>query len=252
MRLLEARNGRQEVRPCGRRRVQRAAAAQQAARAQDRQRLRRSPERAGQSGLHALASEVAAADAEWSSALGCEPGGGGEGGRTREREERDDGEGDRDGDARAWQQRATADHVGYDAAPRSNKGTRIRALLAELRYFDLDLGCAERDPAWTLAMSSLPARRSSHHLADVRAAWTSPRSGRPPRPMRSPPSLRRRRRVGTASSISEARIRASAQNKCTGLARSVHTSACTARRSSTGRWWAAHSWPRQWRRVPTI
>lgn len=99
MRLLECLGGSQEVRPCGMRWIQRAAAAQQAPRARDGQRLHRSPQRARQSGPHALASEVAAANAERSSALGCKPGGRGEGGCTRERrEERDDGEGDRDGD----------------------------------------------------------------------------------------------------------------------------------------------------------
>ena len=97
MRLLECLGGSQEVRPCGMRWIQRAAAAQQPPRARDGQRLHRSPHRARQSGPHALASEVAAANAERSSALGCKSGGRGEGGCTREREERDDGDGDRDG-----------------------------------------------------------------------------------------------------------------------------------------------------------
>ena len=100
MRLLECLGGSQEVRPCGMRWIQRAAAAQQPPRARDGQRLHRSPHRARQSGPHALASEVAAANAERSSALGCKPGGRGEGGCTRERrEERDDGDdGDDDGE----------------------------------------------------------------------------------------------------------------------------------------------------------
>ena len=99
MRLLECLGGSQEVRPCGMRWIQRAAAAQQPPRARDGQRLHRSPHRARQSGPHALASEVAAANAERSSALGCKSGGRGEGGCTTEREERDDGDGDRDDEA---------------------------------------------------------------------------------------------------------------------------------------------------------
>ena len=98
MRLLECLGGSQEVRPCGMRWIQRAAAAQQAPRARDGQRLHRSPQRARQSGPHALASEVAAANAERSSALGCKPGGRGEGGCTRERREERDDDGDRDRD----------------------------------------------------------------------------------------------------------------------------------------------------------
>ena len=178
MRLLECLGGSQEVRPCGMRWIQRAAAAQQAPRARDGQRLHRSPQRARQSGPHALASEVAAANAERSSALGCKSGGRGEGGCTREREERDDGDGDRDGDEHRKNLQ--------DGGKLRSEISPSRALLAEHRnsvFFGIGMDFGDVVAARSSQQPTSGRRPSSIDAADIwKAAAADALAAEPPPP----------------------------------------------------------------------